>query len=88
MRRSWPGNALHWMPADGWRFTFVHVLADTVPRARFGDLVRHVRQLVEPGGRLLVSVYGGASEPSAYELLTGLGLAVAGASGTTAWVDA
>jgi hypothetical protein len=92
------GNALDWQPADGRHFTFVHVLADCVPRARLGDLVRHTLTLVEPGGRLLVSVYQavGGGDMSAAERLAGLGIAVAGSTtgdgppgtATTAWVDA
>jgi hypothetical protein len=93
-----PGNALDWRPADGRRFTFAHVLADTVPRARLGELIRHVRGLVEPGGRVLLSVYQpeGGGDRSAAERLAELGIPVAGsASGdgppgtaTTAWIDA
>jgi hypothetical protein len=85
------GNALSWRPRDGRRFTFAHILAETVPRARFGDLARHVLDtMVEPGGRLLLSVYQ-ASEgtlPDAAEQFGGIGLAVSGRAGATAWVDA
>jgi hypothetical protein len=45
-------------------------------------------RLVKPGGRLLVSVYGGPAEPSGYELLTRVGATVAGSPATTAWADA
>ncbi|MGI5249726.1 class I SAM-dependent methyltransferase [Actinacidiphila glaucinigra] len=93
------GNALDWRPADGGRFTFVHALADCVPERRLGDLVRRLlAELVEPGGRLLLSVYqaeGGTAQTAA-ERLAALGVPVGGsASGagpertaTTAWVDA
>lgn len=93
------GNALDWRPADSSRFTFVHALADCVPGHRLGDLVgRLLAELVEPGGRLLLSVYQaeGGNAPTAAERLAALGVPVAGtASGTgpertatTAWVDA
>lgn len=68
-------------------------------RRRLGDLVRRLlAELVEPGGRLLVSVYQaeGGTAPTAAERLAALGVPVGGsASGTgpertatTAWVDA
>ncbi|MFI1091395.1 serpin family protein [Streptomyces sp. NPDC020917] len=93
------GNALDWTPPDGRRFTFVHVLADCVPPARFPDVVRHaLGRLVAPGGRLLVSVYQpvGGTAPQAAERLAATGAAVAGHSSgggapgtaTTAWCDA
>ncbi|MFF3562992.1 class I SAM-dependent methyltransferase [Streptomyces sp. NPDC002574] len=93
------GNALDWRPDGGRRFTFVHVLADCVPPARLGGLLRRLlAELVEPGGRLLVSAYqpAGGEAPGAAERLAALGVPVAGsASGTgpdrtatTAWVDA
>jgi hypothetical protein len=93
------GNAIDYLPADGRRFTFVHALTDTVPAARIGDLVAHARAaLVEPGGRLLVSVYlsRGASHDDAATLLTRIGhapdgqLRHASPDGhvtTTAWFD-
>jgi SAM-dependent methyltransferase len=54
-------NAIDYRPADGRRFTFVHVLPDAVPAHRRLDLIRHLRTLVEPGGRLLISHYGQAA---------------------------
>lgn len=82
------GNALDWVPADGRRFDFVHVLADLVPPARFPGLVRHaLDRLVAPGGRLLVSVYqpAGGTAPDAAQRLAAAGVEVAGsASGTGA----
>ncbi|MFI6263902.1 class I SAM-dependent methyltransferase [Micromonospora sp. NPDC051006] len=90
------GNAIDWRPADGSRFTFVHVLLDLVPVARRADLVRHaLTHLVAPGGRLLVSHYQalGGTDLDAAAHLRRLGFLVAGASGadpsaTTAWLDA
>lgn len=88
------GNAIHWTPPDGRRFTFVHVLLDAVPRRRRADLVRHTLGLVAPGGRLLVSHYqgDGGTDRTAAEHLRDLGFTVAGSSGprgaATAWLDA
>jgi 2-polyprenyl-3-methyl-5-hydroxy-6-metoxy-1,4-benzoquinol methylase len=80
------GNAIDYVPADGRRFTFVHVLLDCVPERRRGDLIAHaLARLVEPGGRLLVSDYGTGSADVHVERR---GLAVAGRSGLTAWTDA
>jgi hypothetical protein len=91
------GNAIDHRPADGRRFTFVHVLLDTVPVRRRADLVRHaLTTLVAPGGRLLVSHYGGGTDLTSAEHLRALGFPVAGGSHavgaerttTTAWIDA
>ncbi|MBY8877337.1 class I SAM-dependent methyltransferase [Actinacidiphila acidipaludis] len=93
------GNALDWTPADGRRFTFVHVLADCVPAQRFPEVVRHaLDRLVAPGGRLLVSVYQpvGGTAPRAADRLAAAGVRVGGSSAgdgapgtaTTAWCDA
>jgi hypothetical protein len=85
------GNALSWTPQDSRRFTFAHILAETVPPARFGDMARHVLDtLVQPGGRLLLSVYQApeGTLPDATELFAAIGLAISGRSGATAWVDA
>jgi 2-polyprenyl-3-methyl-5-hydroxy-6-metoxy-1,4-benzoquinol methylase len=80
------GNAIDYVPADGRRFTFVHVLLDCVPDRRRGDLIRHALAcLVEPGGRLLVSDY---STGSADVHIEDCGRTVAGRSGLTAWTDA
>ncbi|HEX2774604.1 MAG TPA: class I SAM-dependent methyltransferase, partial [Micromonosporaceae bacterium] len=91
------GNASDWRPADGRRFTFVHVLLDLVPVARRRDLLRHALDvLVEPGGRLLVSHYrpAGGSDLDAGQHVRRLGFAVDGESraadetAATAWIDA
>ena len=79
------GNAIDYRPASGRRFTFVHLLMDTVPIARRADLVRHaVDTLVEPGGRVLVSHYqsAGGTDPAAAEHLRRLGFPVEGESST------
>ncbi|MEU5940084.1 class I SAM-dependent methyltransferase [Micromonospora sp. NPDC047548] len=91
------GNAVDWRPADSRRFDHVHVLLDLVPTARRGDLVRHARELVAPGGRLLVSHYqaAGGTDLTVAEHLRQLGFrvdgssaaAVDGRSGSTAWLD-
>ncbi|MGP3971627.1 class I SAM-dependent methyltransferase [Streptomyces sp. 6N223] len=93
------GNAIDYRPADGRRFTFVHVLLEIVPRRRRADLVRHaLERLVEPGGRLLVSHYqaDGGTDLTAEEHLRALGFEVAGSTrargagrgATTAWLEA
>lgn len=79
------GNAIDFVPADGRRFTFVHVLLDVVPLRRRADMIRHLLgALVEPGGRLLVSQYG---RGGAAGILQELGFAVAGSSGATGWAS-
>jgi hypothetical protein len=91
------GNAMHHVPADGSRFSFVHVLVDLVPADRLADLMHHALR-TEPGGRLLVSRYapaGGTDRSDAADIVRRLGFAVAGVSygrgtteaGSTAWVD-
>jgi 2-polyprenyl-3-methyl-5-hydroxy-6-metoxy-1,4-benzoquinol methylase len=59
--RIWAGNAIDWMPPQGQRFDYVHVLLDCVPQLRQADLIRHhLACTVAPGtGRLLVSQYSG-----------------------------
>lgn len=100
--RIWTGNAIDWVPPDGRRFDYVHILVDCVPRARYGDLVRHqLARTVRPGGgRLLVSDYTAseADQPAIAATLAGLGFGVAGHSSggelpgrppaPTAWIDA
>jgi hypothetical protein len=81
--RIWTGNAVDWRPLAGLRFDHVHILLDSVPRARRADLVRHhLKHTVRPGtGRLLVSDY--AADPAvshlpAAETLGSLGFHCAG----------
>jgi SAM-dependent methyltransferase len=90
------GNAIDYRPASGRRFTFVHVLLDTVPVHRRADLVHHaLGALVAPGGRVLVSHYSGGTDLTSAEHLRALGFPVAGEShgvgaertATTAWID-
>jgi hypothetical protein len=54
-------------------------------------MARHVLDtLVEPGGRLLLSVYQApeGTLPDATDLFAAIGLAISGRSGATAWVAA
>ncbi|MBA3308487.1 MAG: hypothetical protein H0U28_00285 [Nocardioidaceae bacterium] len=88
------GNAIDYVPTSGARFTFVHVLLDTVPTARRHDLLQHaLDSLVEPDGRLLVSHYGGPADRPAAGQVARLGFGVAGQSAaadgraSTAWID-
>ena len=81
--RIWAGNAIDWMPPEGLRFDYVHVLLDCVPASRRGDLIRHhLAHTVRPaGGRLLVSQYAAdpaAGNPGAAEILSSLGFSCAG----------
>ena len=81
--RIWTGNAVDWRPPAGLRFDYVHILLDSVPRARRADLVRHhLAHTVRPGtGRLLVSDYAAdpaAGHPVAAETLRSLGFRCAG----------
>lgn len=93
------GNAIDYEPADGRRFTFVHMLLELVPPAHRDAMLRHALEvLVEPGGRLLVSKYapaGGTDLTDAADELRALGFPVAGVAyggtggraASTAWVQ-
>jgi hypothetical protein len=85
------GNAIDYVPSSGRRFTYVHTLVDCVPERRRVDLIRHVMEnLIEPGGRILVSQYGAQPgvDRTARERLEDAGYAVTGESpGGTAWAD-
>lgn len=84
------GNAIDYVPSNGRRFTFVHTLVDCVPEHRRTELIRHVvDDLLEPGGRILVSQYGALAgvDRTARERLEDAGYAVAGESQGTAWSD-
>lgn len=81
------GNAIDYEPADGRRFTYVHALLGCVPHQRRPDLMRHVfGNLVEPGGRMIVSEYGAEPGRTARDYVTNVGFPVAGASGEIVWV--
>lgn len=101
--RIWVGNAIDWLPPDGLRFDYVHVLLDCVPSRRRGDLIRHhLARTVRPRtGRLLVSDYTAAMVPggrTVVQELAALDLRCAGQSSggqrpgrppaPTAWIDA
>lgn len=92
------GNAIDYRPADGRRFTYVHLLADAVPANRQSDLIRHaLEDLVEPSGRVILSRYGTVGDGllPAHQLLSSLRYEVEGhrtggdgtRSVTTAWTD-
>jgi len=101
--RIWLGNAIDWIPPDGRRFDYVHILLDCVPRARSADLIRHhlQRTVRRGGGRLLVSDYAADVRHgalSAAHTLAALGFECCGESAgdarsgrrgaRTAWLDA
>jgi len=81
--RIWAGNAIDWVPPDGLRFDYVHVLVDCVPPARRDDLVRHhLASTLRPRtGRLLVSDYApDPAGPSLAGSLSAAGFPVTGQS--------
>lgn len=80
------GNAQTWVPADGRRFDYVHLLLDFVLPQRRTDLLRHALDHLV-GRRLLVSHYVHGAEPTARSLVTELGFEIAGGSGDTVWID-
>jgi SAM-dependent methyltransferase len=100
--RIWAGNAIDWLPPDGLRFDYVHILLDCVPRPRRAELIRHhLDRTCRPGtGRLLVSQYGSlaAADGTAADIVRSLGFTCSGesrgsgrpgyVSDPTAWVDA
>ena len=100
--RIWVGNAIDWVPPNGQRFDYVHILLDCVPQARRADLIRHhLTWTVAPGtGRLLVSDYttSPSADDTAAAVLRSLGFDCTGESGgdrrttrppaPTAWIDA
>ena len=93
------GNALTWVPGDGRRFDYVHVLLELVPAARRGDLVTHlVEEVAASGGRVIVSHYvpRERSDQHPRVLLEDLGFTVAGTTepaegarvvSPSAWID-
>ncbi len=90
--RIWTGNAIDWLPPQGQRFDYVHVLLDCVPQRRQADMIsHHLSRTVTPGtGRLLASQYSGGM--SAADRLGDLGFSCPGQSSgccrlPTAWID-
>ncbi len=58
--RIWTGSVMSWSPPM--RFRYVTALDDAVPPARLGDLVdRLLANVVDPGGRVIVSSYTDAN---------------------------
>jgi SAM-dependent methyltransferase len=88
--RIFVGNIIRWEPPGtreaGGRFDFVRTGLEYVPVRRQRDLVeRLLREIVAPGGRLIIGACsekkeGGLTESSLEERATGLGFAVAGRS--------
>lgn len=61
--RIFVGDALTWTHPEGMRFDVVATLTDIVPERRHAELITHLLdRVVAPGGRLLLSSYGGAAE--------------------------
>jgi 2-polyprenyl-3-methyl-5-hydroxy-6-metoxy-1,4-benzoquinol methylase len=83
--RIWVGNALTWTPPGGMRFDFVHTLFEAVPESEYGELLRHLlRDVVAPGGRLILSHYNADrdNDRRAAAILADLGYPVAGETRT------
>jgi SAM-dependent methyltransferase len=83
--RIFVGNAIDWLPPrPPGRFDFVRTGLEYVPPGRQRDLVaRLLRDVVAPGGRLIVGVYGEERDatragPSEEERLAAWGLRIAG----------
>jgi SAM-dependent methyltransferase len=80
--RIFVGNAMTWRPPR--RFDFVRTELEYVPDARRPEyLVRLLRDVVAPGGRLIVCAYGSATRPDRRvtpigDILRGFDLPVAG----------
>ncbi len=76
--RIFIGNGLDWSPPR--RFDFIRTGLDYVPRRRRSDLIEHlVRDVCEPGGRLIVGVFNEEIERRALEEeVAGWGFAIAG----------
>lgn len=80
--RIFDGNALHWPPPR--RFEFVRTGLEYVPRRRQRDLVqRLLRDVVSPGGRLIIGAYNEekpppSGEPPVESLVAAWGLPIAG----------
>lgn len=74
----WTGDMLTWRHPTGRRFDLVHVLLDVLPVDKYGEAVANCRQLVTPGGRLLISVYDMRPELAAEAVASRLGLSIAG----------
>lgn len=61
-RSIWTGSAMSWTPPA--RFRYVTTLDDAVPPGRLGALAtRLLRDVVAPGGRLIVSCYTNPDQP-------------------------
>jgi SAM-dependent methyltransferase len=82
--RIYTGNALHWEPPM--RFEYVRTGLEYVPVRRQRDLVeRLLREVVAPGGRLIIGAYNEErdetrTEPSQEEIVAGWGFRIAGRS--------
>jgi SAM-dependent methyltransferase len=89
--RFFVGDALTWSPPR--RFDFVHTMADLVPGRRRPEwLARVLRDVVAPGGRLIVRGYAGIGDQlRAWSLpVSGVAVQARGArpSQEAAWLDA
>lgn len=77
--RIWTGDALSWTHPQGQRFEVVHVLIDVIPDRRQAEMIgHHLEHVVSPGGRLILSNYGGRQDQSGESVLRRHGYPVDG----------
>ncbi|HEY9294523.1 MAG TPA: class I SAM-dependent methyltransferase, partial [Microlunatus sp.] len=77
--RIWVGDAVRWSHPERLRFDVVAVLTDIVLPRRHPELIKHLLdRVVAPGGRLLLSGYGGGSELGGAQVLRRCGYPVDG----------
>lgn len=82
--RIWVGNGIDWQPPHGARYTFVRTGLEYVPPRRQPDLLRHLlRNVVAPGGRLIIGVYNEERDetrpiPAEVDRIAALGYRIAG----------
>jgi SAM-dependent methyltransferase len=77
--RLFVGDALTWRHPDGLLFDLVAVITDVVPAHRCREMISHLlERTVAPGGRLLVSSYGGDPDQTGAAVLRRNGFPVDG----------
>ena len=79
--RIFEGNGLFWVPPAGFlpsRFTYVRTGLEYVPKDRGPDLLAHLMELLEPGGRLIIGMFTEDRDSQTLELLHHWGYEPAG----------
>lgn len=92
----WVGNGIDWVHPTGRRFDFVHILLDCAPRTQRAQLIdHHLKAVVAPSGRLLISDWSAPAGAGVDDQLSTLGYRVGGhvpshdpnrRSAGTAWI--